>query len=33
MAVCDRVTLEGWRRRGLWDKSRELVASTLKEQV
>jgi cardiolipin synthase A/B len=30
---CQRVTVEAWRRRGLWARSQELVASLLQEQA
>jgi cardiolipin synthase len=30
---CDRVTLEEWKRRGIWVKTQEVVASLLQEQV
>jgi cardiolipin synthase len=30
---CDRLTLEQWRRRGLWRKSQEVVAAFLEEQI
>jgi cardiolipin synthase len=33
MRACDRVELEAWRRRGLWRKSLEAVASLLEAQV
>jgi cardiolipin synthase len=30
---CDRVTLEVWRRRGMWARSAELLCSMLKDQM
>jgi cardiolipin synthase len=33
MRACERVELETWRRRGLWTKSLEAIASLLEEQV
>ena len=30
---CERMTLERWRRRGVWPKAQELVASFLQEQA
>lgn len=30
---CERVTLEEWRRRGVWAKTQELLASMLQEQM
>jgi cardiolipin synthase len=30
---CERVTIEGWRKRGMWARSQELLASLLQEQV
>jgi cardiolipin synthase A/B len=30
---CEIVTLEGWRKRGLWAKTQQFVASLLQEQV
>jgi cardiolipin synthase A/B len=33
MSGCDRVTLQGWRRRGLWQRAQELVAALLEEQT
>jgi hypothetical protein len=31
--VCDRITLEQWKQRGLWVKTQEAFASLLQEQV
>jgi cardiolipin synthase len=33
LAGCDRITLEDWKRRGLWVRIQEVVASLLQEQV
>lgn len=33
LTVCDRVTLEGWRRRPLWHKTTEAIASFVQDQV
>jgi len=33
MAGCDRLTLEQWKKRGLWRKTQELVAAFLEEQI
>jgi cardiolipin synthase len=33
LAVCERVTLAAWRKRGVWARSQEFVASFLQEQV
>jgi cardiolipin synthase len=33
LAGCDRVELEAWRRRGIWTKTLEVVASLMREQV
>ncbi|HYI95914.1 MAG TPA: phospholipase D-like domain-containing protein [Bryobacteraceae bacterium] len=30
---CERVTLDRWRRRGVWNKAQELLASLLQEQM
>jgi cardiolipin synthase len=30
---CERATIEGWRKRGMWARSQELLASLLQEQV
>jgi cardiolipin synthase A/B len=30
---CERVTLEAWNRRGIWDRSQEFLASFLQEQA
>jgi cardiolipin synthase len=30
---CERLTLEGWRARGLWSRAQELVAAILQEQA
>ena len=32
-SVCDQVDLTAWRRRGLWNRAQELVASFLEDQV
>ena len=33
MRACERVALEAWRKRGLWEKSLEAVASLLEAQI
>ena len=33
LAVSDRVTLEAWRRRGVFAKAQELVAALFEDQV
>jgi cardiolipin synthase len=33
LAGCERVTLEGWNRRGAWARAQEFVASFLQEQA
>ena len=33
LAVCDRVTLEEWRRRPVWHKAIEALASFVQDQV
>jgi cardiolipin synthase len=33
LAGCDRVELERWRRRGVWARIQELVASLFQEQI
>ena len=30
---CDRITIEGWRRRGAWARTQEVIASLLQEQA
>jgi cardiolipin synthase len=32
-ASCDRVDPEAWRRRGIWQRAQEAVASLLEEQA
>jgi cardiolipin synthase len=32
-AGCDRLTLERWKKRGLWRKTQEVVAAFLEEQI
>jgi cardiolipin synthase len=33
LQACDRITLDQWKRRGLWVKTQEVFASLLQEQV
>ena len=33
MAVCERIDLATWRRRGLWARAQEVVAWFLEDQV